>query len=489
MSLSETGRTPEPANQGEAAPWVDGLTIGEALEQTATRYPTAEAVVFPHLGLRWTWSQFLTEVDRAARGLYAIGIRPGQHVAIWATNVPEWIVVQFATARIGAVLVTINPAYRPFELQYVLKQSDAVALILVDRFKSSDYFAMLNEKLAKHYGIPGVSGPEIRRVPLPPGSPRGGFLTQAAILKITANGTTTSPVPRGAFVMARLLGQEPEPPPPNVPAVEPDVRGATTIREQLAKHQSVKTCASCHQKIDPPGFALESFDVMGGFRERYRALDGKTPEVGIGKNGQKFAFHNALPVEAYGELDGKKFKAPFIQITTNAEIEEALKQLAHTAILRLDSLDQMYMTATGGGQFPNRPLHPRGDQAAAPQPRDSRNRARRRSCERARRGGSPRPHTRRLQDGPGSRHETPLGRCARGGGAGGLGPIAFDGCAGARPAWRRSGLRRRVRLQVSEWRTGRPIVHLGGACGRGRCTPTALWLVRPSRSVRLRRRL
>ncbi|HYE18796.1 MAG TPA: DUF1592 domain-containing protein [Tepidisphaeraceae bacterium] len=133
-------------------------------------------------------------------------------------------------------------------------------------------FAMLNEKLATHYGIPGVSGPEIRRVELPAGTPRGGFLTQAAILKVTANGTTTSPVPRGAFVMARLLGREPEPPPPNVAAIEPDVRGATTIRQLLDKHRADPSCAGCHQNIDPPGFALESFDVIGGYRDRYRSI-------------------------------------------------------------------------------------------------------------------------------------------------------------------------------------------------------------------------
>ena len=133
-------------------------------------------------------------------------------------------------------------------------------------------FAMLNEKLAVHYGIPGVSGSQIRRVPLPADCPRGGFLTQASILKITANGTTTSPVPRGAFVMSRLLGQPPDPPPANVPAIEPDVRGAKSIREQLEKHRSDAACASCHAKMDPPGFALESFDVIGGFRTRYRSI-------------------------------------------------------------------------------------------------------------------------------------------------------------------------------------------------------------------------
>jgi fatty-acyl-CoA synthase len=129
----------------EAAPWVEGKTIGQVLEQTAARCADRDALVFPQLDLRLSWREFLDQVDAAARGLLALGIRPGEHVAIWATNVPEWVVLQFATARIGAVLVTINPAYRPFELQYVLRQSDSVALFLVDRFKSSDYFAMLNE--------------------------------------------------------------------------------------------------------------------------------------------------------------------------------------------------------------------------------------------------------------------------------------------------------------------------------------------------------
>jgi fatty-acyl-CoA synthase len=127
------------------APWVEGLTIGQVLHETATRHAERDAVIFPQLNLHWCWREFLERVDAAACGLLALDIRPGDHVAIWATNVPEWVLLQFATARIGAVLVTINPAYRPFELQYVLRQSDAVALFLVDRFKMSDYFAMLAE--------------------------------------------------------------------------------------------------------------------------------------------------------------------------------------------------------------------------------------------------------------------------------------------------------------------------------------------------------
>jgi hypothetical protein len=170
-------------------------------------------------------------------------------------------------------------------------------------------FAMLNEKLAAHYGLPRVDGVALRRVSLPKNSIRGGLLTQAAILKVTANGTTTSPVLRGAWVMERILGQKPPPPPPNLPVVEPDIRGATTIRQQLEKHRTQQTCNTCHAKIDPPGLAMENFDVMGGWRERYRAEAGDAaPVTGIAKSGQKFAFHYALPVDASGELaDGRQF--------------------------------------------------------------------------------------------------------------------------------------------------------------------------------------
>ncbi|MCE9548054.1 MAG: AMP-binding protein [Planctomycetia bacterium] len=127
----------------DGPPWVDGLTIGQVLRETAARCGESDCLVFPALGVRSSYRQFADDVDRAARGLIALGIQPGEHVAIWATNVPEWVVLQMATARIGAVLVTVNPAYRPFELKYVLKQSDAVALVLVRQFKTSNYFQML----------------------------------------------------------------------------------------------------------------------------------------------------------------------------------------------------------------------------------------------------------------------------------------------------------------------------------------------------------
>jgi hypothetical protein len=171
-------------------------------------------------------------------------------------------------------------------------------------------FTFLNERLASHYGIPGVTGVAMRKVTLPPDSVRGGVTTQAAVLKVTANGTTTSPVIRGHWITERILGIETSPPPPSVKPVEPDIRGAVTIRQQLEKHRADKTCAVCHSVMDPPGFALESFDVMGGFRQRYRAVSDKVPPVkGYGMNGQKLEFHWGLPIDSAGELpDGRSFK-------------------------------------------------------------------------------------------------------------------------------------------------------------------------------------
>jgi hypothetical protein len=170
-------------------------------------------------------------------------------------------------------------------------------------------FTYLNDRLARHYGVPGVNGIAIRRVTLPPGSPRGGLLTQASVLKVTANGTTTSPVLRGKWITDRILGLEIPPPPASVVAVEPDIRGAVTIRQQLEKHRTEKSCAVCHSKMDPPGFALESFDIMGGWRERYRgSAEDKPAEQGWGMNGWPYAFHYALPVDSAGELpDGRSF--------------------------------------------------------------------------------------------------------------------------------------------------------------------------------------
>jgi hypothetical protein len=135
-------------------------------------------------------------------------------------------------------------------------------------------FTFLNSRLARHYGIAWNGKRGMQRVNLEPNSKRGGIITQASVMKVTANGTTTSPIVRGVWMLERIMGQHVPPPPANVPAVEPDIRGAISIRDQLNKHRDLESCAACHVKIDPPGFALESFDVIGGWRDKYRIVEG-----------------------------------------------------------------------------------------------------------------------------------------------------------------------------------------------------------------------
>ncbi|MEO8183233.1 MAG: DUF1592 domain-containing protein [Deltaproteobacteria bacterium] len=170
-------------------------------------------------------------------------------------------------------------------------------------------FTFLNDTLARHYGIRGVKGVAMRKVALEEASVRGGLMTQASVLKVTANGTTTSPILRGVWITERILGFE-TPPPPPVPTVEPDIRGAVTIRQQLEAHRQDPSCAVCHDRTDPPGLALESFDIMGAWRDRYRAVNGEVAaEPGIGMDGQAFKFHYALAVDASGKMmDGRTFQ-------------------------------------------------------------------------------------------------------------------------------------------------------------------------------------
>jgi hypothetical protein len=199
---------------------------------------------------------------------------------------------------------------RAFFAEMLKRDSPAAFIVQSD-------FAMLNQRLAEHYGMPEVAGARVR--PVPTESHRGGFLTQAAVLKVTANGTTTSPVTRGAWVQRKIVGRPPEPPPSDIAAIEPDVRGTTTVRELLAKHRDQPVCASCHSRIDPPGFALESFDVIGGWRERFRATAGKdapNPKVyrgHLGPDGElpkhcRIPYRLGPPVDAAGEMaDGRAF--------------------------------------------------------------------------------------------------------------------------------------------------------------------------------------
>jgi len=159
---------------------------------------------------------------------------------------------------------------------------------------------LINQRLAELYGIRGVAGSEFREVNVPAGSLRGGLLTQAAILKVTANGTATSPVLRGVWVLERILGIPRQPPPPNIPAIEPDATGAVTIRQMIEKHRADAVCASCHAKMDPPGLALENFDAIGGWRDHYR-LAGQPKKMRVGKG-----------------KDSKMVDEPFIEVVSDA---------------------------------------------------------------------------------------------------------------------------------------------------------------------------
>jgi hypothetical protein len=181
-------------------------------------------------------------------------------------------------------------------------------------FLDSDY-TFVNRALAKHYGIdwkaaePSLGKPVegLSRDDLQPDgagdSPsqgfakvkltdkrRGGLLGQASVLTLTANGVDTSPVIRGTWLLENILGAPPSPPPPNVPVIEPDIRGATTLRQRLEKHRENAACAGCHRQIDPPGFALESFDAIGRWRGHYMVNS------------------KPLPVDPSGEFNGHEFK-------------------------------------------------------------------------------------------------------------------------------------------------------------------------------------
>jgi hypothetical protein len=161
-----------------------------------------------------------------------------------------------------------------------IMREDRSVLDLID----ADY-TYLNERLAKHYGIPHVYGSRFRRVSLDPQSRRGGLLRHGSILTVTSYANRTSPVIRGKWILENVLGTPPPPPPPNVPALETSVSAKLPVRQRLAQHRADAACASCHDLIDPVGFALENFDAIGQWRE----------------------MENGLPVDASGGLpDGRQ---------------------------------------------------------------------------------------------------------------------------------------------------------------------------------------
>ncbi len=157
-------------------------------------------------------------------------------------------------------------------------------------FIDSDY-TYLNDVLATHYGIPDVTGSNLRLVTLPPDSPRGGLLTQGTVLAVTSNPTRTSPVKRGLFILDNFLGTPPPPAPPNIPPLEDAKKNFAdhdpSLREMLAVHRANPLCASCHGRMDPLGLALENFNAMG----QWRTEDAKQPIIPAGQliTGEKFA--------------------------------------------------------------------------------------------------------------------------------------------------------------------------------------------------------
>ena len=186
-------------------PWVDGLTFAEVLRQTAERHGDRGALVFPWLNHRRSYDEFRADVRRAARALMALGVGKGENVGVWATNWPQWVVLQFAAAHVGAVLVNVNPAYRAHELRYVLQQADITTLFLTDRYKSSDYFDLLGEVCPElAHGSPGqlrsADCPRLRHVVSIQESKRPGMLAWGEFLVRAGDVTEAELDRRGAEV-------------------------------------------------------------------------------------------------------------------------------------------------------------------------------------------------------------------------------------------------------------------------------------------------
>ena len=154
----------------------------------------------------------------------------------------------------------------------------------------------MNERLARHYGIAGVKGPEFRRVSIGPDIHRGGVLGMAGLMTFLADGTRTLPMRRGAWVLRELFNDPPNNPPPNAGEIQPNTAGKSlTVRERVELHRSDAICASCHAKLDPYGLALENYDAIGQWRERANGEDfrgTKTPILDVSgefPDGTKFA--------------------------------------------------------------------------------------------------------------------------------------------------------------------------------------------------------
>jgi hypothetical protein len=149
-------------------------------------------------------------------------------------------------------------------LHSVLRENRSVTELLTAKY------TFVNERLAKHYGIPNIRGSRFQRIELPANSPRGGLLGQGSVLTLTSYSTRTSPVLRGKYVLENLLASPPPPPPPNVPSLktEGDQAQALSLKEAMLKHRASPACANCHARMDPIGFAMENFDAVGKWRDQ-----------------------------------------------------------------------------------------------------------------------------------------------------------------------------------------------------------------------------
>jgi hypothetical protein len=196
--------------------------------------------------------------------------------------------------------------YFPVETRKYLQhlvQENLPARNLID----SD-FTFLNQRLARHYGIEGVTGQNMRKVNFSDEVPRGGLLTMGSVLKVTTDGFDTSPILRGAWISKNIVGTPLSPPPESVPALEPEHGEAKTLKEQIDQHKSNKTCYACHKSIDPYGFALESFDASGEWRERYKIKQAHRSTFQYSPKGY---FKIGAPVDASGEMGADKFENIF----------------------------------------------------------------------------------------------------------------------------------------------------------------------------------
>ncbi|MEM0895580.1 MAG: DUF1592 domain-containing protein [Verrucomicrobiota bacterium] len=205
-------------------------------------------------------------------------------------------------------------------------------------YLDSDY-SLLNKSLAKHYKLDGLlkefdrepsKAHEFRKVGLTNYPHRGGLLGMGSVLTVTANGIETSPVTRGVWILENIFGTPPAPPPDDVPPIDPDIRGATTVRDQLEKHREITTCNECHRKIDPPGFALENFDPVGAWRTHYPGGRKQAPKIdasGQLSSGQPFS-----SISDFKELLLKR-KQPFARMLTE-------RLLTYATGRRIEALDR-----------------------------------------------------------------------------------------------------------------------------------------------------